>query len=415
MSTPSLIGPTQRVLVAGGGPAGLLAALALAQAGVETVLVTPEPPLAGRGPEARTAALFTSSLALLQRAGVWDECRAASAPLAAIRIVDDRGGWLRAPEVVFAAAELGQTEFGYNVPNAVLATALRRALRQCKHLTWIEGQTVTSVQPFDDRIDVQLSDCATMTASLVAGADGRTSVCRTGAGISVRATAYDQVAVTAAFAHQRPHAGISTELHGPAGPCTTVPLPGRSSSLVWVERPAIAARLLAMDDHAFVAALETRLQGLLGALSAPTPRGRFPLTWMQAERVAARRVMLVGEAAHVMPPIGAQGLNLGLRDVGWLIECVTDAVAEGRDIGGAEVVARYNAARASDIGLRMSAVDALNRSLLTELVPVHLARGLGLHAIAASRSLRQRLMANGLAPMGALPRAMRTLPVPAGP
>ena len=410
MTTLPLTTPCRQVLVAGGGPVGLLTALALAQAGLKTVLVTPEPPPPGRGSEARTAALFTASLALLDAVGVWDACRSASVPLTAIRILDDRGGLLRAPEVVFAASEIGAAAFGYNVPNGVLAAELRGALRSVDCLTWIEGRSVTAVQPHGEHVVVELDDGRRIEATLVVGADGRGSVCRTGAGIEVVETAYDQVAVTTTFTHQRPHYGISTELHGPAGPCTTVPLPGLASSLVWVERPAIAARLLAMDDASFIGALEARLQGLLGALSAPAPRGKFPLAWMQADQVAARRVMLVGEAAHVMPPIGAQGLNLGLRDVGWAVECITDAAGRAEDIGGAAVLERYTAARASDIGVRMGAVDALNRSLLSDLAPLHLARGLGLHVIAASKALRQQLMTNGLAPSRSLPRIMRTAP-----
>ncbi len=398
------------VLIAGGGPAGLLSALALVQAGIQTVLVTPEPPPPGRGPEARTAALFMSSLALLEHVGIWHECLAWSAPLLAIRMIDDRGGLLRAPEVVFHATEAGQPFFGYNVPNSVLAAALRGVLRTVPSgLTWIEGQSVTVVTPSEGCVRVGLSDGQEIEAVLAVGADGRMSVCRAGAQISVREHSYDQVAVTANFSHQRSHQGISTELHGPAGPCTTVPLPGRTSSLVWIERPAIARRLAAMDDISFASALETRLQGVLGAISHPTPRAMFPLSWMQASRYAARRVALIGEAAHVMPPIGAQGLNLGLRDVGWLLECVEDAQAKGGDIGGDDVLDRYNAARSADIGLRMGAVDALNRSLLSDLLPVHLARGFGLHLVASFKPLRQRLMANGLQPSGALPRTMQRM------
>jgi 2-octaprenyl-6-methoxyphenol hydroxylase len=162
-----------------------------------------------------------------------------------------------------------------------------------------------------------------------------------------------------------------------------------------------------MDDMAFASALEAQLKGLLGSITAVEPRGRFPLTWMQAASTAARRVMLVGEAAHVMPPIGAQGLNLGFRDVGCLIDCVVDAVEAGRDPGGAETVAAYNKSRAADIGMRMTAVDALNRSLLSDLMPVHLARGVGLHVLAAFGPLRRRIMSEGMQPSGSLPRLMR--------
>lgn len=398
----------QRVIVVGGGPVGLLSALGIAQSGVATVLVTPDPPSAGTASEARTAALFTPSLLLLERLGIWADCAPTSEPLKAIRMIDDRGSLLRAPEVTFQASELGCEAFGYNVPNAALSAAARQALAQNPgDLTWISGHTVSDVRPADDHIEVTLDDGRLVRGALVVGADGRQSVCRSGAGIGEQFHTYDQVAVTASFTHQRPHHGISTEFHGPAGPCTTVPLPGRASSLVWVERPGIASRLLALDDAGFCQALETRLQGLLGTVLSVTARGRFPLTWIKAETTAARRVMLVGEAAHVMPPIGAQGLNLGLRDVGFVIDCVRDAHSRQQDVGSVETVSAYHTSRATDITMRMTAIDALNQSLLTDLTGVHLARGLGLQLVARSRWMRRTLMGTGMSTNAALPRLMQ--------
>ena len=402
----------KRVIVVGGGPAGLLAALALTREGVATMLITPTPPPAGTAGEARSAALFAPSLALLKYLGVLDACLPASAPMSGIRIVDDRGGLLRAPEVVFSAAEIGLATFGYNVPNGALNVALCQALRGVgDQLTWIEGAIATAVLPEAGRVTVALSDGRSIAGALVVGADGRKSVCRAGAGIDVQSHEYDQVAITANFRHQRPHEGISTELHGPAGPCTTVPLPGLASSLVWIERRCIGARLMALEHAAFVAALEARLKGLLGSVGDLTIQGQFPLSWLKADSFAARRVMLVSEAAHVMPPIGAQGLNLGLRDIGHLVDCVSDAVNEGRDPGGEETLEAYNKARKGDVETRMTAVDALNRSLLSDLVPVHLARGAGLHLLSAIGPLRRAVITQGMAPR-ALPRMMRASSLP---
>lgn len=418
--------PRHRVVVVGGGPVGGSCALGLAHAGVAVTLITSAPPPTGTGAQARSAALFPPSLALLERLGTWEASDApaastlartsapplvaSSAPLRAIRLIDDMAGWLRAPEVVFEASEVGCPSFGYNVPNGALATALRGRLTDFATsgaLTWIEGRSVVSVEPDTGGVDVVLDNGTRIVASLVVAADGRHSVCRTGADIACVDKRYDQIAVTTTFTHQRPHDGISTEFHRPAGPCTTVPLPGNASSLVWVERPTIAERMLTMDDAAFIGTLEKQLRGLLGTVRSVMPRGRFPLTWMKAETFANRRVMLVGEAAHVMPPIGAQGLNLGLRDVGCLIDCVVDAIKEARDPGGQQALDAYNKARAGDIGARMTAVDALNRSLLSDLVPVRLARGLGLHVVASLGPLRRRLIQEGLQPSGPLPSLMQ--------
>ncbi len=411
--------PLNCVLVVGGGPVGLAAALGLARSGIETVLITGPAPPPGTGAEARSAALFQPSLALLRSLGVWERCEPSSSALKAIRLIDDTGGLLRAPEVLFDAKETGSDAFGYNVPNGALGAALRAqvvtdALMYAARLTLIADRTVVAVAPGDEAISVTLDDGTVVSGHLLVAADGRNSIARRSAGITVRDTAYDQVAVTAAFSHTRPHKGISTEFHRSAGPCTTVPLPGDTSALVWVERPAIAARLQALDDDGFRAALDGQLKGLLGSVTAVWGRGRFPLAWMQAHTTAARRVMLVGEAAHVMPPIGAQGLNLGFRDVGCLIDCVVGAVQAGHDPGGLDTLSAYHQSRAADIGVRMTAVDALNRSLLSDLIPVHLARGAGLHLLAAIGPLRRRVMAEGLHPTGPLPSLMRAA-IPASP
>lgn len=399
-----------RVIVVGGGPAGLLSALALRSIGADTVLVTPTQPRPGTGDEARTAALFAPSIALLDRLGVFDGCRSACEPMTGIRICDDRGGLLRAPEVVFAAREIGLASFGYNVPNGPLNAAARAALSCAPGaFEWVKDAMAVSVVPDADGISVTLSNGRTLRGALVAAADGRKSVCRAGASIGVRSHTYDQVAITASFKHQRSHDGISTELHGPAGPCTTVPLPGRTSSLVWIERPAIAERLMALNADEFITALETRLKGLLGAVSEISVQGRFPLSWMRADVFASRRVVLLGEAAHVMPPIGAQGLNLSLRDAGFLADAVQDAISGGRDLGGPETLSAYQTSRENDVALRLTAVDALNQSLLSELGPVHMLRGAGLHALSAIPPLRRAVIAQGIAP-GTLPRLMKPVP-----
>ncbi len=349
---------------------------------------------------------------LLAHAGITAQALGDLAPLKAIRLIDDTGGLLRAPEVTFTAADVGADAFGYNVPNAALAAALRAQLVKVgPNLQWIEGATVIHVEPEkagrDASASVHLSTGDVISAALVVGADGRSSPCRTGAGFDCQSWDYDQVAVTTTFYHTRDHAGISSEFHTASGPCTTVPLPGRASSLVWVERPAVAERLLALGDDAFAGALERQLRGVLGSVSGVTPRGKFPLSFMQAKSVAAKRVMLVGEAAHVMPPIGAQGLNLGMRDVGCLIDCVLDAVAAGRDIGGTEALEAYQRSRQGDIGVRMRAVDTLNRSLLADMLPITLARGLGLQLLSHVGPLRRAIMREGLQPERGLPRLMR--------
>lgn len=394
-------------MVAGGGPAGLATALALAHDRIATVVMAPPHRPLGDKLDSRTAALLGGSIDLLRNLGAWDGCRAASAPLAAIRIVDDTGGWPRAPEVLFAARDAGLDAFGFNVPNTVLVEQLLAAARRTPLITLVETAAVTRLEADATAVTATTTEGRSVAAVLAVAADGSNSLGRDSAGIGVTRWSYDQAAVTAQFEHGRDHEGISTELHRPAGPLTVVPMPGRASSLVWVERPEVAARLATFDAEAFRAELEQRLGGLLGRIGAIGPRGMFPLSGLTADVFGRHRVALVGESAHVVPPIGAQGLNLGLRDAATIAEIAADAAAAGDDIGGPAVLDAYSRRRAADVRTRAFAVDLLNRSLLTPLVPVHLLRGLGLAALRSIAPLRRLVMREGIAPSAALPRLMR--------
>lgn len=239
------------------------------------------------------------------------------------------------------------------------------------------------------------------------GADGRDSLCRTAAGIATMAWRYDQSAIACNFTHSASHDDTCTELHRPAGPLTVVPLPGRESSLVWVERPHECARLLQLADQAFARELEERLQGLLGGIIRLTPRATFPLSGLTVRRFARHRIALIGEAAHLIPPIGAQGLNLGLRDIAALADNVTDAVQTGSDPGDENLLRSYDQARRSDVLSRTAAIDILNRSLLSAFVPIQALRGLALHAMGAVGPLRRFIMRQGVSPTGPLPSLMR--------
>jgi len=394
------------VIVVGGGPAGLAAALALAQTGTEVAVAAPPHRPAGQRIDTRTAALFPGSVRMLQRLGVWGELEPLSAPLTAIRLIDDRDAVLRAPEVTFRAEEIDQT-FGYNVPNAPLAEALHARCLETPSLTLIDTAGVSEITTGPEEAVVNTAEGLTLHCKIVVGADGRRSIARAAAGIVTQTWAYDQSALAVTFGHDRDHHGISTEFHRDAGPCTTVPLPGRRSSLVWVERPAVVERLMALDEMAFAATLARQLKGLLGTIRDIGPRAAFPLSGLTARRFAANRVALVGEAGHVVPPIGAQGLNLGLRDGAALADCIADALASESDIGSPDVMDAYDRARRADVGSRVWTIDILNKSLLSPLTPVHLARGAGLFALKSVGPLRRLVMREGLQPSFSLPALMR--------
>jgi 2-octaprenyl-6-methoxyphenol hydroxylase len=242
---------------------------------------------------------------------------------------------------------------------------------------------------------------------LAVGADGARSLCRAAAGIGIDRRSYPQTALTLNLTHARPHDDTSTEFHTENGPFTLVPLPGRRSSLVCVLDPGHAAALAATTDVELSAEIERRAHSLLGKMSVEPGRGLFPLAVETAHLFARERIALIGEAAHVVPPIGAQGLNLGLRDAAALAELVTNASRQNADVGAPAVLARYDAERRADVLSRRIAVDLLNRSLLTDFLPVQGMRGLSLYVVDRIGPLRRALLREGVMPAASQPRLMR--------
>lgn len=398
-------------LVIGGGPAGLAAATALARCGLSVALARPAAGSLPTASDTRTAALFPPVIRMLERLDAWDGLAPQSAPLIGIRVIDQVGRLLRAPSVTFLASDADLPELGFNVPNGALSRALESAARNAG-VRLLDDGPVVLLDPAAGSAKATTAGASRVEARLIVGADGKESMARAAAGIEVRRWAYDQSALVATFKHGRSHRGISTELHRPTGPCTCVPLPGASSSLVWVERPEIVQQLQAASDDAFIDELRACFGDLLGAVTSLGPRRSFPLAGLVAARMGHNRIALVGEAAHVLPPIGAQGLNLGLFDVAALVSLVADASAREQDIGAAPLLQAYDDARRNDMRLRQGAVDALNRTLTAGFLPLELLRGAGLHVLAAAPALRRRLILQGLAPPGPLPDLMATEPRP---
>lgn len=377
------------VAVVGGGPAGVVTALALAATGTETLLIAPPPPA-----DRRTTALLYGSVEVLRALGVWPSLAPEAAPLKHLRLVDATQRILRAPEVLFDSAELGLEAFGYNIENTHLREQLLAACRQAAHLHIIEA-AVTALE-LDEGGATLKFERGDERVRLVAAADGRKSLCRAAAGIEMRSRALPQTAIALNLRHSRPHGDTSTEFHTESGPFTLVPLKGNRSSLVCVVDPDEAEKLNALDDRELGREVERRAHSILGKMEIDGTRGNFPLAAETAERFAASRVALVGEAGHVLPPIGAQGLNLGIRDAVTLAELAADARRDGRDPGGDELLEDYDARRRADVRSRALAVDVANWSLMTDFLPVHAARGLGLHLAARVGFFRRALMRQGL-------------------
>jgi 2-octaprenyl-6-methoxyphenol hydroxylase len=390
------------VVVIGGGPAGLTSAIALAQTGAATALIARHAPYADN----RTTALLGGSVDFLQTLEVWARVKDKAAELRVMRLVDDTGRLIRAPEVRFCCDEIGLDVFGYNIENRLLLAALEQRAAELPGLTRFDDEA-TAISPQDGVVAIRTGQGKSLSARLVIGADGRQSRCREAAGIEVKRRELNQAALTFNISHSRPHRNISTEFHTPQGPCVFVPLPGDRSSVVWVTAPTEAERLIALSDGELSAAAEAQSHSILGRIGVEPGRHLFPLAIEQPRQVAQRRIVLVGEAAHVLPPIGAQGLNMGLRDATDIAEIVHDAMASGEDPGAPQILRRYASARRADVTSRTFVVDIANRSLLSAFLPMQSLRAAGLHLIGSFGLLRRTAMREGLAPSWRSPRGNR--------
>ena len=397
------------VLVAGAGAAGLSAAHAFAAQGRKVVVVGKvETHLAGR-----TVALFEGSLRFFRALGLWKGLADHAAPMEGIRLIDDTGSIFPTTPKEFRSREIDLDAFGENIDNNALVAELAEAARKNPDITLIEDLI--------DYFELNFSGAKARTTSgdwieakfIVAG-EGRNSQARQVAGITVKTWSYPQTALTVLLAHEKPHHNISTEFHNRSGPFTFVPLRGREgaphrSSLVWLVSPREALRLQALSPEELAVEIEDEAHGLLGAVTLDGPLGAWPMGAMKTSRVTGLRVALIGESAHLFPPIGAQGLNLTLRDIANLVDCL-----EGVDLDEPDKITRalegYETTRARDIGVRVNGIDILNRSLLVHALPVDFARAFALTFFSAFGPLRRALMREGVTPHGPTPKLMRARP-----
>ncbi|WP_332690361.1 FAD-dependent monooxygenase [Devosia sp.] len=373
-------------IVVGGGLAGVAAAIAVAKGGLKTIHLAP----AGL-PDRRTSALMMPSIDYLRSAGLVDDPAEVGHVLTQIRIIDATGRLIRAPETLFDAAEAGLDAFGWNFANIRL---MERFHAIAKGLANLETRDA-GVTGFGADQALTLTDGTILRAPLIIGADGKKSLIRSAAGFHIRETEFSQAALVCDLDLGRPIGGTSIEFHYPQGPFTLVPAGVSRANLVWIDDRAVLEQARAGSPEALVTTFLEKSQRLFGAIALATPAFVFPLSTLSVDAAGADGVVLVGEAAHAFPPIGAQGLNLGLRDVADLAAALA-AADRSRPDWAIGVSTDYSARRASDLARTGGMVDTLFRSLLAEMIPAQALRAGGLWALKLAPSLRKQAFAIGM-------------------
>ncbi len=316
-------------------------------------------------------------------------------PLTAIRIIDATSRLLRAPETSFVAGEAGLDAFGWNFPNARLLAQFETAAQTLPRLHRIPA-TLTDMSKSSVGHDLVCSDGQKLHVDLVVGADGKRSFVRETAGIKVREHQFTQSALVADLMLERPLDGASVEFHYENGPFTLVPAGGNKANLVWIDRGKILAEHTQMEKPALAERLYAKSQHLFGKVELVSPAFVFPLSTLSVAAAGLGGVVLVGEAAHAFPPIGAQGLNLGLRDAEGLAAALQ---ANRGDAGGdwaLQVSSDYARRRAADLAQTGVFVDTLFRSLLAGMLPAQMLRAGGLWALKSLPELRRRAFSLGM-------------------
>ena len=393
-----MIRKSTEILISGGGIAGLTSACAFANAGFDVVCVDPLPPITdsvSAHSDLRSTAFLQPARNTLENAGLWECFEKFATPLEIMRLAD-AGGINNEIRMVadFNALEISDAPFAWNLPNWLLRRELVKHIQSLSNVTLLFGQKT-------GRITTRIAENLVMVGNeqyscqLLIGADGRNSSTRQEMKIPVKTWRYGQKAIAMAVCHSSPHKNISTEIHRSGGPFTTVPLPDNNgnhmSSIIWMEKSDRANMLYKMDEEQFNQELNKRSCNILGEIKLASQRNLWPIISQKSKEIYGQRFALIAEAAHVIPPIGAQGLNMSLRDLEVLLE-----LTNSHEIGSTSHLEAYHAERKSDIDLRIRGVDALNRAAMAENQNLRTLRLKALQTLHGLVPIRKTLMKKGL-------------------
>jgi 2-octaprenyl-6-methoxyphenol hydroxylase len=402
------------VAISGASFAGLALACALSQAlgPAFKIALIDRAPVTSRRADARAFALSAASRHLLEAIGVWPAIAAEAQPVDGIDITDSslEAGVRPVLLTYDNVTEAGETAT-HIVPVGPLTEALRARAEAFPAIVNLVSSTATGFAAGESGARVQLADGSDILAAVVVAADGRKSALREAAGIKVIGWSYPQTGIVSTVRHERPHARRAVQHFLPNGPFAILPLPGNRSCITWTEDADEAERILALDDAGFLAEIEKRFGGKLGAIAIDGPRQSWPLELHLARRYVAPRFALVGDAAHGVHPLAGQGLNLAFRDVAALAEVIAEAVRLGFDAGDAQALARYERWRRFDSAISAATFDGINRLFANDVTLLRSAREFGLGVVDRIPALKRFFVAEAAGLTGEAPRLLRGEPI----
>jgi len=388
------------VFIAGAGLAGSIAALSYSKAGRNVIVADPFIYSDNAQVDYRTTAYLQPAKLFLESLGIWEAIEDSAMPLEVMKIIDSssvKNGGIIKSQKEFKSAEISDLPFGWNVKNSLMRAALKRLIDRQSDCKLITASNAIDLVCRDSMAYVKLSSGDTVKAKLVIAADGRNSILRQKAGISVRTQRFGQKALAFAVTHATPHKNISTEIHNSGGPFTLVPLPDNngkpSSAIVWMENGEKAKRLFEMETKSFEREMNVRSCNILGPLKLASKRSLWPIISQIADRLYSQRLALIGETAHVVPPIGAQGLNMSIKDIKFL----NDLDQKYPDqLGSMDILNEYQKNRIFDIRQRVAGVSALNRISISSNKLVQNVRAFGLENFFQVPAIKHATMKLGM-------------------
>ena len=388
------------VFIAGAGLAGSIAALSYSKAGRNVIVA--DPFIYSDNPQVdyRTTAYLQPAKLFLESLGIWEAIEDSAMPLEVMKIIDSssvKNGDIIKSQKEFKSAEISDLPFGWNVKNSLMRTALKQLIDQQSNCKLITASSAIDLVCRDSMAYVKLSSGKTVKAKLVIAADGRNSILRQKAGISIKTQRFGQKALAFAVTHATPHKNISTEIHNSGGPFTLVPLPDNngkpSSAIVWMENGEKAKRLFEMETKSFEREMNVRSCNILGPLKLASKRSLWPIISQIADRLYSQRLALIGETAHVVPPIGAQGLNMSIKDIKFLNNLDQKYPDQ---LGSMDILNEYQKNRIFDIRQRVAGVSALNRISISSNKLVQNVRAFGLENFFQVPAIKHATMKLGM-------------------